>query len=127
MDYHGGRPVGHNRAFARGVLIFSNNERPGVEPRFRLYRAPAKLIASDRMQQITQKSFAILLPALAEMVEEQHLSCDAAMTRLREWIAPAVPSREIQDALRRLDDSPEESFVHNLGQECLKALRAPEM
>lgn len=68
-------------------------------------------------------SFGITLPAVAEAMDEKHLSVAEAMELLRKMLGPAEQPPSVVRAIRRLEATSDEGQLRLLlGQECLEAL-----
>jgi hypothetical protein len=69
------------------------------------------------------KTFGIILPAVAEMMDEQKLSKCDAMAALRLFLGADEQPAAVADAIARLDSIEDElEFRAMLGEECLRAL-----
>jgi hypothetical protein len=68
-------------------------------------------------------SFGITLPAVAEAMDERHLSVAEAMELLRKMLGPNEQPPSVVRAIRRLEATDDEGQLRlMLGQECLEAL-----
>lgn len=67
-------------------------------------------------------SFGILLPTIAETMQEQHLSKAQALKLLNRMLGPAERPPSVVSAIRRLEMTDEDQFQLMLGQESLEAL-----
>lgn len=72
-------------------------------------------------------SFGITLPAVAEAMDERHLSVAEAMELLHKMLGPAEQPPSVIRAIRRLEAIKDEGTLRlMLGQECLEALDLPD-
>ena len=68
-------------------------------------------------------SFGITLPAVAEAMDERHLTVAEAMELLRKMLGPTEQPPSVVRAIRRLEAINDEGQLRlMLGQECLQAL-----
>lgn len=70
------------------------------------------------------ETLGLLLTAIAEMIDEQHLGKDEALAKLRQMLGPAGDDLKVRAVLRRLEREKDElSFRCRVGEECLRAFK----
>jgi hypothetical protein len=68
-------------------------------------------------------SFGIVLPAVAEMMDEQKLSKQEAMEALRHFLGTAEQPAAVREAIERLEAATDRGELRTmLGRECVRAL-----
>ncbi len=68
-------------------------------------------------------SLFLVLPAIAEMVDERHLSKKEALAQLSQMLGKAASAPDVKEALIRLRSAKDDlSFRVMLGEECLRAM-----
>ena len=73
------------------------------------------------------KSYGIILPAVAEMIEEQHLSKDEAMAALWRFLGNEEQPSRVLKSIGRLQSAEDEGELGiMLRQECLRMLKLGE-
>ncbi|HET6247541.1 MAG TPA: hypothetical protein VFE47_07590 [Tepidisphaeraceae bacterium] len=69
------------------------------------------------------KLFGIILPAVAELMDEQNFSTDEAMAALRQFLENVEQPASVREAIGRLEGAENELELRAmLGHECLRAL-----
>jgi hypothetical protein len=69
------------------------------------------------------KSFGIVLPAVAEMMDEQMLSKEDTLAALRRFLSNGEQPVPVREAIERLEAAEDEGELRTmLGQECVRAL-----
>ena len=71
-------------------------------------------------------SFGTLLPAVADAMQEQHLTKIQALQLLHRMLGLAEQPPSVVNAIRRLESADEDQFQLVLGQESLEALDLDE-
>ena len=65
----------------------------------------------------------VVLPAVAEAMDEQGLSMEEALAMLRQFVSEQPPSREMKATVTRLEAAQDEFALRlMLGEECLRLM-----
>jgi len=72
------------------------------------------------------REFGIVLPAVAEMMDEQTLSADEAMAALRRFLGNVPQPDRVLESIGRLQSCEDECELREmLGRECVRMLGLP--